>query len=313
MAEILTGTEVKPLEKIPAIRPVFSATDEAQDAFRRFSALIKGEVYPANITGFTPGGDTKVTLNGQPFILKMQQQFQVGDTLMLKFLNDEAGVGFKLVPPSTAKELQVNLSSTARELGRLVQEAGQQGRMQVYEASIPATLQPLDVKQFAADLRHAVENSGLFYESHLADYVEGARTLASLKLEPQNQSSTVAPHLLAQQLNVLETQHMQWNGEVWPGQLARWEISADEQSSRHEQQQTQNAVISSMNLELPCLGNITFKLNLLGDRLHVSIVSDAVDTADTLQKNSSALAQTLQQHVANVETVFVLNGAGHDA
>lgn len=331
MPQSLTNADVKALDRIAAIRPVFSATDDAQNEVKRLSDFIQGEVYSAKIAGLMPGGQTRVMLNGQPFMLNIPQQFKPGDTLMLKFFTDEAGAGFKLMDSSGSQattasaagltsagsaanaDVRINISSAGREVTRLVQEATQQGRAQVYQAVIPATLNPLDVTQFAADLRHAIENSGLFYESHLADYVEGTRTLGSLRQEPQNQDSTTPAQLLAQQLNVLETQHVRWNGEVWPGQLASWSIRTDERTAGHDGQEPAAAFTTSLTLELPSLGRVSCQLNLAGNQLRVSVLSDVAETANKLQSNTSALVHALEQHVADVDAVFVLNGVDQPA
>ena len=45
--------------------------------------------------------------------------------------------------------------------------------------------QPPVASQLSATLAHAVANSGLFYESHLAQLTAGTRTLAQLMQEPQ--------------------------------------------------------------------------------------------------------------------------------
>jgi hypothetical protein len=44
----------------------------------------------------------------------------------------------------------------------------------------------------ACALRDAVASSGLFYESHVAEWAEGKRPLASLLLEPQMQKAARA-------------------------------------------------------------------------------------------------------------------------
>lgn len=332
MPQSLTNADVKALDRIAAIRPVVSATDDAQNEVKRLSDFIQGEVYSAKIAGLMPSGQTRVMLNGQPFMLNIPQQFKPGDTLMLKFFTDEAGAGFKLMAssgpqattasatasasvglPAANADVRINISSAGREVTRLVQEASQQGRAQVYQAAIPATLNPLNVTQFAADLRHAIENSGLFYESHLADYVEGTRTLGSLRQEPQNQDTTAPAQLLAQQLNVLETQHVRWNGEVWPGQLASWGIRTDERPAGQDGQERAAAFTTSLTLELPSLGRVSCQLNLAGNQLRVSVLSVVAETANKLQSNTNALVHALEQHVANVDAVFVLNGVDRPA
>ncbi len=108
---------------------------------------------------------------------------------------------------------------------------------------------PTDTNSLAAALKAGIEHSGLFYESHLADWVAGQRNLSTLRAEPQGQMpssvSTLASnqpdagevkdgigkqHASAQnpsasmlaaiihaQLDVIDRGRIHWQGEPWPG------------------------------------------------------------------------------------------------
>ena len=95
-----------------------------------------------------------------------------------------------------------------------------------------------DPAQLAQKLRDAVGSSGLFYESHVAEWAEGKRPLASLLLEPQMQKAQQAEaqktgtdlasaQLINLQLHTHEQARVQWQGEAWPGQKMQWDISRD--------------------------------------------------------------------------------------
>ncbi|HEU4853842.1 MAG TPA: flagellar hook-length control protein FliK [Nitrosospira sp.] len=157
---------------------------------------------------------------------------------------------------------------------------------------------PAQHTQLAQGLMQAISSSGLFYEFHLAQWVAGKRSLTSLLLEPQgrlsenlSQSSDTAsppaspagelrlpahPHqdyskpmhrdtqaLLRQQLDVLENGHLQWQGEIWPGQTIEWDTVREKMDESKGDTTTRYPVWkASVRLTLPNLGFISTVLRL---------------------------------------------------
>jgi hypothetical protein len=311
---MLPTSDIKAVEMVASIKPMVLLDDLRQDASRAISQIKKGQVYPAKLLEITDKGDAKVLIEGHQLKLNLQAHLTVGDTLMLKYLGDNPSPSFKLLsqePPSSSPE--VRISQTAKEIVEQVSQAEQKGTSRVYQAAIPATTTPNNVNQFAADLQHSLSSTGLFYESHLADFAQGSRSLASLMQEPQNQG-TVAPHqLIAQQLNVLETQRVLWHGEIWPGQLAYWQVEADAQQQSDIQEPTEAIVSSDLSLELPNLGNVTARIRLVGDKLNIAILAEDSATVGTMQTQAAQLVESLQQHVARLEGISIQRGAKPDA
>jgi hypothetical protein len=144
----------------------------------------------------------------------------------------------------------------------------------------------------------AISSSGLFYEFHLAQWVAGKRSLTSLLLEPQGRLSEnlsqllgtasppaspggelhlpAHPHqdysnpmqrdtqaLLRQQLDVLENGHLQWQGEIWPGQTIEWDTVGEKMDESEGDSTTRYPVWkTSVRLSLPNLGFISAVLRL---------------------------------------------------
>jgi hypothetical protein len=78
----------------------------------------------------------------------------------------------------------VSLSAAARAVSAILEgRAGAAARITGTEALLPLPSSPL--AGLAASLARTVANSGLFYESHLAQFAAGTRTLAELAQEPQ--------------------------------------------------------------------------------------------------------------------------------
>ncbi|WP_104009668.1 flagellar hook-length control protein FliK [Nitrosospira multiformis] len=152
--------------------------------------------------------------------------------------------------------------------------------------------------QLAQGLMQAISSSGLFYEFHLMQWVAGKRSLASLLLEPQGRLSenlpqapaiasppaspggelrlSAHPHqdylnplhrdtqtLLRQQLDVLESGHLQWRGEIWPGQTIEWDTVREKKDDPERGRAAQSAVWkTSVHLTLPNLGSVNAVLKL---------------------------------------------------
>jgi hypothetical protein len=169
---------------------------------------------------------------------------------------------------------------------------------------------PVQPTQLAQGLMQAISSSGLFYEFHLAQWVAGKRSLTSLLLEPQgrlsenlSQSSGTAsppaspagelrlpahPHqdylnplhplhhdtqaLLRQQLDALENGHLQWQGEIWPGQTIRWDTVGEKMDEPEGDSTTRYPVWkTSVRLSLPNLGFISAVLKLDGSGVEVRL------------------------------------------
>lgn len=302
------SSDVKAIDRITAIKPLGLLDDHRRNSTQELPQLVKGQIYNAKILDVAVNGNLKVSIEGRQLVLNMHQHWKIGETLTLRYMGDEAGISFQLIPHAAENTAQVSLSPTAKEIAEQVNLANREGAGNIYQAMIPATNKPEHIKQFAADLQHTMEATGLFYESHLADFTQGMRTLGSLMQEPQNQGGLTLHHLMAQQLNVLETQRVVWHGEIWPGQLADWQVEVEDQLQTWPDISQEITVSSHLNLQLPHLGNITAKIRLVGDKLTVALVADEQATTDTLKMNSRTLIQSLEQHAGGLEAISIAQG-----
>lgn len=164
-------------------------------------------------------------------------------------------------------------------------------------------------QHFSQALPQALQQSGLFYESHLSDLHFGQRSVGELQQEPQNlnrpaaethtstsqnpqaQASTQDPAnslLLRQQLDTLAHQSLQWQGQAWPEAEMDWSVQRHEAQSDEETEHWS----STVRLDLPTLGPITLRLNLLNQQLLVHI--QAEQSAPYLDEHSLPLRERLQ-------------------
>ncbi|MES2831573.1 MAG: flagellar hook-length control protein FliK [Pseudomonadota bacterium] len=114
---------------------------------------------------------------------------------------------------------------------------------------------------------------------------------------PAAGSNTLDPglaQLVGLQLNVLEQQRFQWQGEVWPGQSMTWQVNHDEDGASAEaitpERQHWQSVVS---FTLPSLGAVNAVIDLTGDQVRITVRTDNDETAATLRQNGAGLASAL--------------------
>lgn len=143
--------------------------------------------------------------------------------------------------------------------------------------------------QIAAALQQAVARSGLFYESHVAEWAAGQRSMAELATEPHMQRAGASAPLLADdshgaqlinlQLQTQEQARVAWQGQAWPGQALRWEVQRDDShsSARGDGDTLEPGWRSSLRLRFELLGEIGARLFMAGDQVQLQL--DAGDNA----------------------------------
>jgi hypothetical protein len=176
----------------------------------------------------------------------------------------------------------------------------------------PAVSGNLSTVDLAQSLSKAVSNSGIFYESHLAEWVSGLRSHTQILQEPQAQlkspikahpdtlsqvptdhflqtahtltaslSSTIHPQslgVLQQQLQSLDTQVIPWQGQIWPGQNLQWTVQPDLNPDGSQEPYTGSSPIywkSTLKLSLPHLGEVLAELRLSPQGCQISLITEA--------------------------------------
>jgi hypothetical protein len=194
-----------------------------------------------------------------------------------------------------AEDTQAHLSPLARLIAALPRSAEP---VRVLGCLLPQPSGEARVLERA--LARALERSGLFYESHLAQWIAGERERARLLEEPQargepsaarpatNSGPEASPEpgpapaarepdegayplaLAARQLQVLEQGAIALCLELWAGQFMRWQIAAaaheDSGSNRGERRW-----YTRLELELPRLQALRARLALQGDCIEVRV------------------------------------------
>ena len=224
--------------------------------------------------------------------------------------------GLAQLPGGGADGANASISTAGKVLGDVV-AAAQQARTQASAAVGRTPLlagASLDAGAIAQALRDGIDKSGLFYESHVAEWADGTRPRADLALEPQARgmpppTNPDTAQLINQQLNVHEQGKIAWQGPLWPGQDLHWEIERDA-SSRQDGADGEDGATwqSSLRLRFGALGELAARVVLAGDQLHIRLDAPDAGIKGLLDAHQARLAQALDAAGTPLATLAI-----HDA
>ncbi|MDP4027426.1 MAG: flagellar hook-length control protein FliK [Gallionella sp.] len=130
----------------------------------------------------------KVQVAGQTLQMRLPGNIKAGDTIKLEVLSLQPRITFGIVASTNPLSTPEQIGSTARMLSNLAERpierpiVQQSGNKAVWETG----QQMPDTKVLAGALRETLGKSGLFYESHQAQWIRGERSINQLREEPQN-------------------------------------------------------------------------------------------------------------------------------
>ncbi|TFW26001.1 flagellar hook-length control protein FliK, partial [Duganella callida] len=251
-----------------------------------------------------------------------------------------------LTPASELPNLGPNtqaatLSSAARVLTSILSATQGQtaqvalvGKTALFGNSAP------DTADLAQKLQDTISKSGLFYESHVAEWAKGERSLPDLMREPQmqrllqQQQAADAPlsrlagnnngpdlsaaQMVNQQLHTQEQGRVLWNGQAWPGQPMQWEVQRDQrEGGRGGGDERQDPVWrSGVRFRLPLLGAVSAAVTLVGEQVHIQVQTGTGDSAVTLRAWAGELESALAAAGAPLASLTIAaeqpTEAGHD-
>jgi flagellar hook-length control protein FliK len=182
--------------------------------------------------------------------------------------------------------------------------------------------------RLALQLKDTVEFSGVFYESHLAQWADDLRPRALLAHEPQArwpvaadiaQSAAAPPNapadfatpVLRQQLEVLDTGRFMWSGELWPGQRGALLIEEDEPSRRHDEPLRAMRTARwrvRLTLDFAHLGAIEASLLLAGDSLDLGLRCDGAEVAAQLRAAAPTLRAAIAERALDLDQMTISDG-----
>ena len=333
---------VNALNALTRIYPSLALTQRQPGEAQFLAGLEPGQQIRAKVQASLANGEFMVALDmadGQALHMRLPPGVRSGDLLNLVFVSHHPRPTFALTADAPPAGISSFLSGTGRFIDSLLQRSSSPGSAGPLSSAAPfqfplLATPPTDGTALARSLASALGRSGLFYESHQAQWVMGTRSLADLLLEPQaglsaltgklsgadadsrgdavagayknitnaaDASDPVHPAAMAlvrQQLEVFETRQFAWQGVAWPGQSIAWDAAEEAPQGPEDQegsnQPTSGAWKTRLRLTMPNLGQITANLRL--DALGIEVRLAAVDagTAAVLRTGATPLANGLE-------------------
>jgi hypothetical protein len=97
--------------------------------------------------------------------------------------------------------------------------------------------------------------------------------------------------LVRSQLEALDSRHITWLGDIWPGQPLRWEIEADDPGRREPGRE--RGWNTRFSLELPALGGIGADMALAAGGVRVNLAAQSPEAAALMRAAAAELTQAL--------------------
>lgn len=340
------GSAVGPVVPVQAPAALAALGDPRQQALGRLLQDVIGRQLPVQVLARLDEGGYLVRVAGQEARMQLPSGTQPGSTLPMTVVEalphptfqlstaDLAGgplvqahamprtaaayaaapglapEGDPALPTGARDDAHTTLSPTARALsGILAEVASAPPRQVAVSASVPLAAGGVLVpEQLARALDKAIQHSGLFYESHLAEWSAGKRSLEELAREPQMRLAAAQPApamdaaepthagLVNLQLNVLEQGQLSWQGQLIPGQPMHWTIEKDPPRDHPAPGQAgadDTPWRSTLRLNFPHLGEVSASLSLAGGQLSIQLEAEDDTRHALLRAGAPALERAL--------------------
>ncbi len=184
-----------------ALRPVAPTQDIAD----RLSGLSAGDRVLAQIQALLPNGTYRALINQRAITLALPFSAKAGDSLELLVTESDGKLALAVIgrPESgTSSPGSESVSATLSRAGQLISalssnngRGGSPREALVLNNNQPlADTPPTRGQDLLPQLKQALTQSGMFYEAHQAEWVEGRLPQAALLREPQGRLSAPAAH-----------------------------------------------------------------------------------------------------------------------
>ena len=180
-----------------ALRPV-APTQEISD---KLGDLVAGQRLMAEIQALLPNGTYRALINQRNVTLALPFSAKAGDSLELQVTESDGKLTLAVVSPQGGSEkaatesVSTSLSRTGQLIGDLYSgnPAPKDKVATLLNANQPIAASPPETAgELVPLLKQAIQQSGMFYESHQAGWVEGKISKFELLQEPQGKLSSPA-------------------------------------------------------------------------------------------------------------------------
>lgn len=286
--------QVLPILAKGAVTPVVEAQQRASQQLQ----LNPGQQVTAEIISNLPNSLYVARVAGELYHLEIPMNVAPGETLEMTFLTADPRVTFQVMRQEGGES--VKLSSMGKWLADVVKNA----------PPLPPQEPLLEFPEqasahLASRLKSALTQSGLFYESHLAQWAGGALQLKELLKEPQGKLSRAVSEgegegvakesaaagfadsstlpLIKEQLQLLNSGVLAWRGEAWPGQDMELAIREG------DEEKWEQGIEATLSLDLPRLGGVKATLRFSAEGLSIECVCSRPGSSDLMRNQGAEL------------------------
>jgi hypothetical protein len=181
-----------------ALRPVA----QEQDIADRLSGLVAGQKVMAQIQAMQPNGTYRAIINQRNITLALPFSAKSGDSLELQVTESNGKLTLAVVAGQgegggdAAGGANASVSATLSRTGQLIsmlysgaRDGGDGTSAVPLNGSQPIGTAPVSAQELLPQLKQAISQSGMFYEAHQAEWVEGRFSKTELLQEPQGKLS----------------------------------------------------------------------------------------------------------------------------
>jgi flagellar hook-length control protein FliK len=187
-----------------ALRP----TPPAQEITDKLPGLVAGQRLLAEVQSLLPNGTYRALINQRNVTLALPFAAKSGDAIELEVAESNGKLTLAVVARGAAEggkagneASATQLSRTGQLIGTLLAGSTRDGKGSAPPLALngnqPIAAAPLGAAQALMPLlKQAIVQSGMFYEAHQAEWVEGRYSKAQLQQEPQGKlpPGSAAPH-----------------------------------------------------------------------------------------------------------------------
>lgn len=291
----------------------------ATDTPNPVTKLESGQQLQGSVQSKVSEGLFKVQVAGQVLQMRLPDHIRSGDTIRLEVISTQPRITFGMAASTNPLSTPEQIGATARILSNLAELPLERPIVQqLGNKAVWGTAQQVpDTRLLAGALRDTLGKSGLFYESHQAQWVRGERSTNQLLEEPQNVlTGRNAPLSAAEQRSALDTaattqaqqnaiiptepdsntpqsvsrellhlvqqqlHTLEHHHLVWMGQVwpgQQMQWEIQGEPEQHPQQQDERQWVTEMELALPRLGDVHARLVFAESGLRLTL--NAADSA----------------------------------
>lgn len=193
---MIPGDVVSQLQNAVALtRGTSQAASEISD---KLAGLVAGQKVVAEIQGMLPNGTYRAVIAQRNVTLALPFAAKSGDSLELLVTESDGKLALAVTsaPDSATKTAAESASATLSRTGQLISDlfadakAARGAATPLNEGQPLTQTPPTSAQALLPSLKQAIEQSGMFYESHQAEWVEGRLPQQELLKEPQGRLSS---------------------------------------------------------------------------------------------------------------------------